>query len=122
AIGDDKSVRRDYLKGIEKELKRRFKGEIEDMTITQGHVLVKLIDRQTGKSCYHIIKELKGGFSAAVFQSIAVLFSHNLKADYDGDGEDSDMEEIVRELESTYRYEFEYKLQQSRLHASKRKS
>lgn len=122
AIGEDKAERKEYLKSIERELKRRFKGEIEDMTITQGHVLVKLIDRQTGKSCYHIIKELKGGFSAAVIQSIAVLFTHNLKAAYDAEGEDADMEEIVRELEANHRYEFEYKLQQSRLHASKRKS
>lgn len=120
AIGDDKSTRKDYMKSVEKELKGRFNGEISDMTISQGHVLVKLIDRQTGKSCFDIVKELKGGVPAVVFQSIALIFTHNLKREYDPYGEDKDMETIVRELEETYRYQYQYQLQQSRLRVSKK--
>lgn len=121
-IGDDKKARRQYLDGVEDELKARFKGELEDMTMSQGHVLVKLIDREVGHNCYHIIKELKGGFSAVVFQSIARLFSHNLKAEYDPYGEEREMEEIVREIEANYRYEYQYKLQQNRLKTARNKS
>lgn len=120
AIGDDKKTRRQYLNSVEKELKDRFNGEISDMTMSQGHVLVKLIDRQTGKSCYNIVKELKGGVPAVVFQSIALIFTHNLKREYDPTGEDREMEQIVRELEENYRYQYEYKLQQSRLKASRK--
>lgn len=120
AIGDDRRTRKDYLKSVEQELKARFKGELEDMTVSQGHVLVKLIDRQTGKSCYNIVKELKGGVPAVVFQSIALIFSHNLKREYDGEGEDSEMEQIVRELEANNSYEYQYRLQQSRLKVSRR--
>ncbi|MCB9047063.1 MAG: DUF4294 domain-containing protein [Chitinophagales bacterium] len=120
AIGDDKRRRKDYLKSVELELRSRFKGELEDMTISQGHVLVKLIDRQTGKSCFNIVKELKGGVPAVVFQSIALIFSHNLKREYDATGEDRDIEQIVRELEANNSYEYQYRLQQSRLKVSRK--
>lgn len=119
-IGEDKKKRKEYLKSIEKELNRRFKGELSDMTITQGHLLVKLIDRQVGKNCYDIIKELKGGFSAVIIQSVAVIFSHNLKREYDPYGEDKDIEEIVRELEANHRYDSQYRLQQARISSSRK--
>ncbi len=121
AIGDDKKKQKEYLKSVELELRSRFKGELEDMTVTQGHILVKLIDRQTGKNCYNIIKELKGGFSAVVIQSVAVLFTHNLKREYEPDGADKDMEKIVRDLEATRSYNYQYQLQQSRLNGKKKK-
>lgn len=108
AIGDHKKLRKEYLKTVEDELKKRFKGELTNMTISQGHLLVKLIDRQTGKSCYHIIKELKGGFSAVVIQSVATIFTHNLKREYDPYGEDKEIEEIVRELEANRYFDYMY--------------
>lgn len=119
ALGDDKKAKRKYLDKIEDQLKAEFKGEISDMTISQGHVLVKLIDRQTGKSCYNIVKELKGGVPAVLYQSIGLIFSHNLKKEYDGEDEDRAMEEIVREMEEVYKYQYEYRLQQSRLKISR---
>lgn len=119
AIGEDnKKERRQYLNSVEDELKRRFNGEISDLTVSQGHVLVKLIDRQTGKSCYNIVKELKGGVPAAVFQTVALIFTHNLKREYDANGDDRDMEAIVQELEATRHYQYQYQLQQSRLKVS----
>lgn len=121
AIGEDnKKERRQYLNTVEDELKRRFNGEISDLTVSQGHVLVKLIDRQTGKSCYNIVKELKGGVPAAVFQTVALIFTHNLKREYDPYGNDRDMEAIVQELEATRNYQYQYQLQQSRLKVSKK--
>lgn len=121
AIGEDnKKERRQYLNSVEDELKRRFNGEISDLTVSQGHVLVKLIDRQTGKSCYNIVKELKGGVPAAVFQTVALIFTHNLKREYDANGDDRDMEAIVQELEATRHYQYQYQLQQSRLKVSRK--
>ena len=95
----DKAARKKYLKTVEEDLNKRFKGELKNLTISQGQVLVKLIDRQTGKSCFHIVKELKGGFNAFVWNGVAQLFSNNLKREYDPTGYDRDMETIVRELE-----------------------
>lgn len=113
-IGDDKKARKAYLKTIEKELNKRFKGELENLTISQGQVLVKLINRQTGKPVFHIIKEMKGGFSAVVWQSLALIFKNNLKREYDPAGDDADMERLARELEA----ELYYKYQQSRQSAA----
>lgn len=118
-FGDDKRKRKDYLNDIEAQLKKEFKGEISDMTVSQGHVLVKLIDRQTGKSCYEIVKELQGGVPAVIYQSIGLIFSHNLKREYDATGEDADMEKIVRELEAARSYQYEYQMQQARLKISR---
>jgi hypothetical protein len=109
-IGDDKKARKAYLKTVEKDLNKRFKGELENLSISQGQVLVKLINRQTGKPVFHILKEMKGGFSAVVFQSLALLFNNNLKREYDPTGNDADMERLTRELEA----ELYYKYQQSR--------
>ncbi|MBS1782253.1 MAG: DUF4294 domain-containing protein [Bacteroidetes bacterium] len=112
-IPDEKAKKR-YMKSVEKDLKSKFKGELENMTISQGQVLVKLINRQTGRNCYSIIKEVKGGFNAVIYQSVALLFNNNLKKAYDPTGDDKDMEQIVRELEATnyYRYQ-QYQQQQS---------
>ncbi len=109
-FGDNKSARKAYLKSIEKELNRRWKGELTDLTITQGQILVKLIDRQTGKNCFSIIKEMKGGFTATIWQGVALLFSNNLKREYDPTGNDRDIENVVRDLEASnyYRYKAKY--------------
>ncbi len=109
---DDKRKRKEYLKSLEKELNRRFKGELEDLTITQGQILVKLINRQTGKNCFGIIKELKGGFSAVVWQSLALLFNNSLKREYDPYDRDKEIEDIVAELEANNYYQYRYQRQQ----------
>lgn len=105
-FGDDKHARKAYLKNIERELNKRWKGELSNLTISQGQVLVKLIDRQTGKNCFSIIREMKGGLTATVWQGVALLFANNLKREYDPYGEDKDIERIVRdiELQNYYRY------------------
>lgn len=98
-----KADQKKYLKAVEKELNKRFKGELEQFTIPQGIVLVKLINRQTGRSCFDIIQEVKGGFNAVVWQGVALMFSNNLRREYDPDDRDSDIEDIVREIENAAR-------------------
>ncbi len=110
-FGDNKSARKAYLKNVERELKRRWKGELEDLTVSQGIVLVKLIDRQTGKNCYSIIREMKGGVTAALSQGVALLFSNNLKREYDPAGDDRDIEAIVRDLETSNYYRYQASIQ-----------
>lgn len=101
-IPDEKGKKK-YLKNIEKELNKRFKGELEEFTISQGIVLVKLINRQTGRSCFDIIQEVKGGFNAVVWQGVALVFSNNLKREYEPTDRDKDIEGIVLELEAALR-------------------
>lgn len=93
------SEQKDYLKIAEAELKAEFEGEIRNMTISQGRILIKLIDRETGDSSYELIKELKGSFSAFVWQTLARVFGSDLRVKYDPNGADAMMESIVRRIE-----------------------
>jgi hypothetical protein len=93
--------RRLLLKKREKELKEEFTEVIKKMSVTQGRVLVKLIDRETGESTYDIIKEMRGGFKAFVYQGVARLYSANLKSRYNPqeNEEDEMIERIVLLIE-----------------------
>lgn len=94
----DKRERKAYLATVEKQMKAQFGDKLENLSIYQGRILMKLINRQTGQNCYEIIKELKGGFSARMWQTVAFFFGGNLKSEYDLN-EDKDIEAIVQEIE-----------------------
>lgn len=95
AVTPDKRKQKVLVKGCEKEVKDLFNSKIKDLSISQGEVLIKLIDRETGNSSYELAKQMKGNVSAFVFQSIARIFGHDLKNKYDPD-EDRDIEYIIR--------------------------
>lgn len=99
----NKRERKAFLATKEKELKAQFGDKLENLSVYQGKVLMKLIDRETGQNCFEIIKELKGGFNARVWQTVAFFFGGNLKSDYDKQ-EDRDIEVIVQELEMYQQY------------------
>ncbi len=87
--------KRKYINNVENELKEEFKDDLKKLTITQGRYLLKLIDRETGNTSYELLKELKGSFSAVFWQTIARVFGHNLRAEYDPYGDDRLIERIV---------------------------
>lgn len=103
----DKAAQRAFKKRKEDELNRRFKHELTNLSIQQGQILVKLIARETGKPCYEIIQEMKGGFNAAIWQAVALLFSNNLKRDYDPYDRDVDIELVVKEIEARNAYKLQ---------------
>jgi len=94
--------RKKCIQSKEKELKKEFTDPLTNLSIYQGRVLMKLINRETGNNCYEIIKEYKGGFTARFYQTVAFFFSSNLKQPYDKNGEDVEMEKIVQEVERMY--------------------
>lgn len=100
----DKKKRRLIIRSREKELKKEFTDQLVKLSVYQGKVLMKLINRQTGNNCYEIIEEYKGFFSAAFWQTIAFVFGSNLKQPYDPSGNDADMEKIVKDVEKMYGY------------------
>ena len=83
------------IKAFEGEIKNMFNKEIKNLTITQGGILIKLIDRETGTSSYDLLKDMKGGITAFFYQSIARFFGNNLKKTYDLQ-EDRDIEAIIQ--------------------------
>ena len=92
-----------YIKSRERELKKEFTDPMESLSVYQGKVLMKLINRQTGNNCYDIIKEYRGGFTARLWQTVAFFFGSNLKQPYDAHGDDKDIEIIVQEVERMFR-------------------
>jgi len=94
--------RKNYIKSREKELRKEFTTPLTNLSIYQGKVLMKLINRETGNNCYEIIKEYKGGLTARLYQTVAFFFSSSLKQPYDKNGEDVEVEKIVREVERLY--------------------
>ncbi len=93
-----KEAKSAFKRRKENELNRKFKEELKNLSIEQGQILVKLIARETGKPCYEIVKEMKGGFNAAIWQTVAVLFNNNLRNRYDAQGEDAAIESVVQEI------------------------
>ena len=102
ALLNTESERKAYIQSREKELKKEFTAPLEQLSIYQGKVLMKLINRQTGNNCYNIIKDYKGGFTARFYQTVAFFFSSNLKQPYDPKGDDQVIEAIVQEVEKMY--------------------
>ena len=70
------------------------------LTLTQGKLLIKLVDRETQNTSYQLIKDYRGGFSAAFWQGIARIFGTNLKAEYDPYGEDALTEVLLLDIEA----------------------
>ena len=85
-----------YISAIQKDLFRDFEGALREMTIQQGAVLLKLIDRETGVPPYDIIKNYKNGAAAIFWQGVAKMFENDLKSSYDPTGADAPLEELVQ--------------------------
>ncbi|MFZ9938831.1 MAG: DUF4294 domain-containing protein [Bacteroidia bacterium] len=90
---------RAYTKALEDSLKKEYKKELMALTVTQGRILIKLVDRETSRSTYSIVKEFRGSFEAFMWQSLASLFGSNLKSTYDSE-EDRDIEIIIKDIEA----------------------
>jgi hypothetical protein len=115
SVRTKKKDRKAYLKQVEKEMNTRFKDELKNLSVTQGQILVKLINRQTGRDCYSVIKEIKGGINARIYQTAAFFFDNNLKAQYDPYGTDKDIEMIVKEIEAKNYYQYQLAQQRKNL-------
>lgn len=96
ALTADKRKQKVLVNACETEIKTLFNKEIKNLTISQGEVLIKLIDRESGTTSFAMVKDLKGGFKAFMFQSVASIFGHNLKETYDP-AEQKDIEAILKQ-------------------------
>ena len=91
-----KGIKRErYISKVQKELFDVFEGQMRSLTVTQGALIMKLIDREVGKSSYNIIKGYKSGITAGFWQGVAKIFGSDLKKPYDPEGEDEATEELV---------------------------
>lgn len=100
----DKQMRRKIIRSREKEMKKQFTDQLTKLSVYQGRVLMKLINRETGNNCYEIIEEYKGFMTAAFWQTVAFVFGSNLKQPYDPGTKDAEMEKIVKDVARMYGY------------------
>ncbi len=92
-----KRVKRErYINHVQSELFSVFESQMRKLTVSQGALLMKLIDREVGKSSYNIIKDYKSGIAAGFWQGIAKIFGTDLKKPYDPEGDDKATEELVQ--------------------------
>ncbi len=100
----DKKQRKAIIKSREEELRREFTSKLGNLSVYQGKVLMKLINRETGNNCLEIVQEYKGHFTAALYQSVLFFFGTSLKQVYRPQDTDMDMEKIVKDVEKMYGY------------------
>lgn len=96
-----KKNRKNLIKSREKELRSQFEEPLKNLSVYQGKILMKLINRQTGNNCYEIIKEYKGGFNARFYQTVAWFVGGNLKQEWNMKENllDRQIESIVKEID-----------------------
>ncbi|HAL94886.1 MAG TPA: DUF4294 domain-containing protein [Chitinophagaceae bacterium] len=101
---DSKTMRKSIIRNRERELRDQFTEPLTNLSVYQGKILMKLINRQTGNNCYEIVKEFKGSFNARLYQTVAFFFGGNLKQDWDlaQNRTDRDIESIIREIDGTW--------------------
>jgi hypothetical protein len=96
----DDRARRKIMKQVEDELDAQYGKELRELTVSQGKILLKLVDRETGESTYDLVADMRGEFRAVFYQTFARFFGLNMKMRYDPEGEDRDIENIVKMIEN----------------------
>jgi hypothetical protein len=89
-----------FISQYEKELFKKHEADLKKMTVNQGRMLMKLVDRECDRTSYDLIKNYKGTFTAVFWQGIARLFGSNLKSEFKADGEDKIVERVINLVEA----------------------
>jgi hypothetical protein len=92
--------RKKAMRKVEKALRKKYGKAMKSLTVSQGKLLLLLIDRQTGLTTFELVQELRGNFNASMYQGLAILFGHSLKLNYEPKGKHWMIEDIVRKIES----------------------
>ena len=94
--------REKFVADMEREIVRKYTPILEKMTYTQGKILIKLIDRETKRTPYQLLRDFRGRLTAGFYNAIAKIFSADLKQHYDPSkgGEDAQIEQIVTLIEA----------------------
>ena len=96
--------KRKIFSQIEEELKSKYGYSIKKLKKSQGRILIRLVDRETSRTSYDIIKDFRNIFSAGFWQLTARVFGHNLRSVYNQNkGEDRMIEYIIKKIENKKR-------------------
>ena len=96
----DEKARQKHLKAVEKSVKQQYTPRMKKLTLSQGKLLIKLINRETDSSSYDLVKAFLGPFKAGFYQAFAAIFGASLKKEYHPNEEDALVEQIALLVES----------------------
>lgn len=96
----NKKAKEEHIKQVEHDIKKQYTPVMKKLTFSQGKLLIKLIDRECNQEAYDIVKAFLGPMRAAFYQVFAWTFKASLKKNYDPEGEDAEVERIVRQIEA----------------------
>ena len=97
---DDEKEKKRHIKAVERGIRKQYEPAVRKITKTQGKLLVKLIDRECGQTSFEMIKAFLGPFKANMYNALSSLFGNSLRKHYDPEGEDREIEKIVRKVQS----------------------
>ncbi len=89
------SERKKYMKEFEKTAFKKYEADLKKMTVNQGRILMKLVDRECDRTSFDLIKAYKGSFTAFFWQGVARLFGSNLKSEFDASNNDKVLERVI---------------------------
>lgn len=95
----DKKAKQEHIKLVERDIKKQYTPIMKKLTFSQGKLLIKLIDRECNQEAYDILQAFLGPARATFYQIFAWTFRASLKKKYDPEGEDAEIERIVRQIE-----------------------
>lgn len=98
-LPDEKS-RQEHLKLVEKSVKAQYTPRMKKLSLSQGKLLIKLINRETNSSSYQLVQAFLGSGKAAFYQTFAWMFGASLKKEYEPQGKDRLTERVVRLVEA----------------------
>ena len=96
----DEKTRQKHLQAVEKSVKEQYTPRMKKLTLSQGKLLIKLVNRETDSSSYDLVKAFLGPFKAGFYQAFAAIFGASLKKEYHPNEEDALVEQIVLLVES----------------------
>lgn len=85
-----------YVNELQRKIISSYEETARHMTMSQGQLMMKLIDRETGKSPHDLIRDYKSGMAAGFWQGLASVFGVDMKRHYDGTGKDRDVELLAK--------------------------
>ena len=97
-----KAKRKRYVKKLSKDLKKEFEAPLKKLTKTQGLIMTKMIERETGKSMHQLLKDTRGGFSAGYWNTMSKFWGYKLKNKYT-EGDDEIMDAVLKDFDVSYR-------------------
>lgn len=100
------SKRKKHIKRLNKEYKKEFKGQLKNLTKTQGKILIKMIERELDTPFYDLVKDLRGGFTAAYWHELGKFNGYDLKEGYQR-GDDPIMDAVLQDFDISYDIDLE---------------